>query len=302
MIGRIRVGFHTNAFVWAGICDIEKIAAFAADAGFDFLEVGPGIPLEAKAFERARRHVELEAFIYCRNFIDDNASAAERERAELYRRMAFAGEVGAKRFICSTGISRTRSLPANGGCDPLKSLVPVAAFLREAIGQAQKNGLSLCLENCPMYRNIATSPLMWQAVFDAVGDLPLGLCYDPSHFVWQMIDVYRPFVRFLDRIEHIHMKDTAIDRNKLEDVGILHNTGAERGLEANQWWRHTVIGEGEIDWRRFLEIALERDEVPALSFEMEDYRYECDPIRVQKGLELQRARLAILEKEFIAKA
>ena len=41
----MRTGFHTNSFAWAGVNDLEKIAAFAADTGFDFLEVGPGIPL-----------------------------------------------------------------------------------------------------------------------------------------------------------------------------------------------------------------------------------------------------------------
>ena len=29
----MRTGFHTNSFAWAGVNDIEKIAAFAADTG-----------------------------------------------------------------------------------------------------------------------------------------------------------------------------------------------------------------------------------------------------------------------------
>lgn len=60
----MRTGFHTNSFAWAGVNDIEKIAAFAADTGFDFLEVGPGIPLDKAAFSRAGKHVGFDAFIY----------------------------------------------------------------------------------------------------------------------------------------------------------------------------------------------------------------------------------------------
>lgn len=157
----MRTGFHTNSFAWAGVNDIEKIAAFAADTGFDFLEVGPGIPLDKAAFSRAGKHVGFDAFIYCRNFIDDDGSVAAQERGELYRRMRFAAEVGAKRFICSTGISRERSLPASGGCNPVLSLDRAVDFLKEAVSVATECGLALCLENCPMYRNIATSPLMW---------------------------------------------------------------------------------------------------------------------------------------------
>lgn len=300
---RARVGFHTNAFVWAGVDKLEEIAAFAADTGFDFLEVGPGIDLDPAAFERAAaKGIGFDAFIYCRNFIDDDASIAQRERSELYRRMDFAGAVGAKRFICSTGISKTLSLPQSGGCNPLLSLDRAAAFLEEAIEHAEKNGLTLCFENCPMYRNIATSPLMWRAVFAALGEKKLHICYDASHFVWQMIDVYRPFADFGSRIDHIHMKDTALDREKLGDVGILHNTGTERGFEENQWWRHTVIGDGEIDWMRFLQLAYALPQMPALSFEMEDYRYECEPQRVRTGLTLQLQRLRVYESTFMAEA
>lgn len=299
----MRTGFHTNALVWAGVRDIGEIAAFASDAGFDFLEVGPGIELDPAAFRRAAKRIGLEAFIYCRNFIDDDAETAKRERAELYRRMAFAGEMGATKFICSTGISRRLSLPDSGGCDPLKSLEPAAAFLTEALEIAKSNGLTLCLENCPMYRNIATSPLMWRTLFDWIPDPALGICYDASHFVWQMIDVYEPFEAFSDRIRHIHMKDTAIDRKKLGDVGILHNTAKERGFEQNQWWRHTVIGGGEIDWPRFLTLAGGLPGgMPALSFEMEDYQYECEPENVRLGLTLQLERLKTLERDLTAKA
>ena len=298
----MRTGFHTNAFVWAGVNDIEEIAAFAADTGFDFLEVGPGIELDPAAFSRAAERVELEAFIYCRNFIDDDQALAKQEREELYRRMRFAGRMGAKRFICSTGISRALSLPPSGGCNPLLSLDPVVDFLKEAVSVAADCGLQLCLENCPMYRNIATSPLMWRTLFEAAGQ-PIALCYDASHFVWQMIDVYRPLTQFGDRIVHVHMKDTALDRAKLDDVGILHNTAAERGFEENQWWRHTVIGDGEIDWPRFLALlhALPGG-LPALSFEMEDYRYELRPDKVREGLRLQHQRLTRLEEEFMAQA
>lgn len=299
----MRTGFHTNAFVWAGVNDIEEIAGFAAETGFDFLEVGPGIPLDKEAFSRAAGYVGFDAFIYCRNFIDDDSEAADRERGELYRRMRFAGEMGARRFICSTGISRELSLPASGGCNPLLSLDRAVDFLREAASVAAECGLQLCLENCPMYRNIATSPLMWRKLFEALDPLPVGICYDASHFVWQMIDVYRPIAEFGSRIVHVHMKDTALDRDKLNDVGILHNTAAERGFEENQWWRHTVIGGGEIDWPRFLALLHGLpDGIPALSFEMEDYQYECQPEKVREGLRLQYQRLAELEQKFMAKA
>ncbi len=286
------LGFHTNAFVWAGVTDIVAIARWAAEQGFDFLEVGPGIELDRSRFEAAAAFVDLDSFIYCRNFIADDAAAAESERAELLRRMKFAASIGAKRIIISTGISARRSTLPSGSNDPLKSLEVASLFLEEVLATAKTLALEVCIENCPMYRNIATSPLMWRSLFDRVDDDGLKLCYDPSHFVWQMIDVYKPLVEFGERITHIHVKDTWLDPKKLGDVGILHNTGGERGFEENQWWRHTVIGDGEIDWKYFFAlVGTLPDNDVHLSFEMEDYQWEGEEERVKQGLALQMQRI-----------
>jgi len=299
----MRVGFHTNAFVWAGLNDIVTIARFASEAGFDFLEVGPSIRLDQNTFKQAAEFVDLDSFIYCRNFIDDTVEAAERETAELYRRIDFAGSIGAKRIICSTGISGILSSLPSGGCNPLASLEKAADFVRKTLDKVTSYGMEVCIENCPMYRNIATSPLMWRKLFELIPDKNLGLCYDASHFVWQMIDVYKPFEHFSTRIKHIHLKDTSLDLKKLDDVGILHNTGSERGFEENQWWRHTIIGDGEIDWLRFLDLAASLPGgMPDLSFEMEDFHYEGTPENVRKGLELQLQRLRSLVVDSRVKA
>jgi hypothetical protein len=62
----------------------------------------------------------------------------------------------------STGISQKLSMPESGGMNPLASIEPVVAFLEETLELAEKLDLLMMLENCPMYRNIATSPLMWR--------------------------------------------------------------------------------------------------------------------------------------------
>ena len=287
----MQIGFHTNAFVWAGVSDLVEIAEFAAANGFDALEVGPGVPLEEKTFQRALQKVSISNFAFARNFIDDDAEKAALLRSELHTRMRFAAEIGVKKFMFSTGVSRRLSIPESGGMDPLASLEPALAFLEETLELAEKLDLTMLLENCPMYRNIATSPRMWQAIFERIPSPRLGLCYDPSHFVWQMIPVYPPLSEFGSRIRHIHLKDTALNRATLERVGILHNVARERGYAPDQWWRHTIIGGGEIDWNRFKEGLEQIHYTGSLSFEMEDYQYEGEPARVRQGLILQRAYL-----------
>jgi len=104
-----------------------------------------------------------------------------------------------------------------------------------------------------------------------------------------MIDVYGPAKEFHTKIDHIHVKNTVIRKNKLNDVGILHNTAKDKGWEENQWWYHSLLQEGEIDWRKMLECF--GNEIPDLSFEMEDYRYQKSPETVALGLEKQMTYL-----------
>jgi len=287
----MQIGFHTNAFVWAGVTDLLEIASFAAEHGFDALEVGPGFPLDEKVFSQALQKVSISNFAFARNFIDDDAEKARQLKSELNTRMRFASSIGVQKFMFSTGISQRLSMPESGGMDPLASIEPVVAFLEETLELAEKLDLLMMLENCPMYRNIATSPLMWQELFQRLPSPRLGLCYDPSHFVWQMIDVYQPISEFGGRIQHIHLKDTELNRTILNRVGILHNVAKERGYFPNQWWRHTIIGGGEIDWEMF-KLELEKiNYTGSLSFEMEDFQYELDPARVRRGLIIQREYL-----------
>lgn len=281
----MKISFHTNAFVWAGEHDIRKIADYAIAKGFEALEVGPGINLNRKIFKETAKRIPISAMIYCRNFIDDDVEKRTRERQELWRRMEFASEIEAKKIIISTGISRSYSIPDEGGCNPLKSLPLVLEFLKKVLERSQRLGLTVLLENCPMYRNIATSPYMWRLIFSQIHDNRLGLCYDPSHFVWQMIDVYNPVKEFQEKIRHIHVKNTVVRRDKLRDIGILHNTAKDKGWEENQWWYHSLMQEGEIDWKTMLESF--GDAIPDLSFEMEDYRFQRNPAEVALGLEKQ---------------
>lgn len=288
----MEIAFHTNAFVWAGVSDLSEIALFARENGFTSLEVGPGFPLDESVFYPAMQVIPINNFSYARNFIHDDPEIARHERVELYRRMQFAAQLGVRKFMFSTGISQRLSMPESGGMDPLASLEPAVAFLEETLDLAERLDLVMMLENCPMYRNIATSPVMWQALFERFPHPRLGLCYDPSHFVWQMIDIYTPIRQFADKIMHVHLKDTSLDREMLSRIGILHNVGKERGYYPNQWWRHTIIGGGEIDWKLFKQ---ELDRIGydgSYSFEMEDYQFELEPTKVRQGLRLQRKYLA----------
>lgn len=149
--------------------------------------------------------------------------------------------MGIEKIVCSTGV--TAESFGGMGFAPEKSLPAVVELAKQFVELAEKYGVKLCYENCPMMGNIATSPDLWKAVFDAVDSEQLGLCYDPSHLVWQFIDPYKNIYQFADRIFHVHAKDTVvIGRHwhkpafyRMENGGDTACRGWENWIGAGLW-------------------------------------------------------------------
>jgi sugar phosphate isomerase/epimerase len=121
----------------------------------------------------------------------------------------------------------------------------------DLIRLAEDHDMRIGIENCPMLfswdewpagKNMAYSPAVWRRMFDLIPSRHFGLNYDPSHMVLQMMDYVRPIYEFRDRLFHTHAKDMKIDRQKLDDRGIL-------GLG---WSTPKIPGLGSIDWNAWI--------------------------------------------------
>ncbi len=178
------------------------------------------------------------------------------------------------------------------GRDPSKTLeqnlVAFAEVFPPLVDMAERYGVRLAFENCPMYEfwpndaNIAVSPSMWREIFALVPSEMLGLNLDPSHLVWQGIDSTRAVHEFRDRIWLVQAKDT----ERLP--GVL----ADEGMLTLRWWRHRVPGQGDIDWTKFLTALFEASYSGPLIIEHEDPVWSGTDERVIRGLEIGRANLA----------
>jgi sugar phosphate isomerase/epimerase len=140
---------------------------------------------------------------------------------------------------------------------------------------AEEHGVRIGIENCPMFftndewpggKNLAHSPSIWRSMFAEIPSGNFGLNYDPSHLVWQQMDYLRPIAEFAQRLFHIHLKDAAVDRQRLDDVGILGTP-----LEY-----HTpkIPGRGQIDWPKFLAALQAAGYDGPVCIEVEDRDYE----------------------------
>lgn len=178
------------------------------------------------------------------------------------------------------------------GADPSRPLADNYAEARTVFGEivavARDHEITLGVENCPMIfsadewpsgKNVAYSPAIWRQMFEDFGET-VGLNFDPSHLVWQMIDIERVVREFGSRFVHVHVKDLEIDREGLYEHGIL---SAGMG-----WQVPRLPGLGEVDWRRFVAALYRVGYDGVLCVEHEDRDFEGTDELLKKGFLIAR--------------
>ena len=140
---------------------------------------------------------------------------------------------------------------------------------------AEDHGVRIGIENCPMLfsadewpggKNLAVSPAIWRRMFEEIPSPSFGLNLDPSHLVWQQIDYIDPVREFRDRLVHIHAKDARLDRDRLNQVGVL--------APPNQWHTPKLPGLGDVRWGAFFAALTESGYNGPVCVEVEDRAYE----------------------------
>jgi len=293
------MGVLTNSLVNAGLTNLDALARWSVENGFVDLEVGPTIPLVEDDFHRAKEvyGVNISTLIFCRNFLTPDNDVAHNLRNNLKERIIFAGKIGAKQVVTTTGVLDKSH--AGGAYRPELSLDAFQQTFDPIIELAEKHNVDILLEVCPFMGNIAISPFMWELIFDKVKSDKLGIAYDPSHFVWQFIDPYAPITQFADKIRHVHGKDCEINPDMLKHTGIMHMyspahvkgawTHKDAGLQEQKgqtvlWWRYRLPGLGQLDWSQIVNRLYEARYSGTISIEHEDPVWDGDENLVKRGI------------------
>jgi len=215
----------------------------------------------------ADAQVQISGLGYYPNPLSPHRDEAELAAAHLRKVIQAAALLGLKTVNTFIGRDWTKSVDDNWPrlLEVWKPLVQFAEGHRVRIG----------IENCPMLfsrdewpggKNIATSPKIWRRLFGDIGSASLGLNYDPSHMIWQQMDYLAPLREFHDRLFHIHAKDVRIDRERLDNVGIL--------AHPSEYHTPKLPGLGDVNWGRFFSILTDVGYQGPVCVEVEDRAYE----------------------------
>jgi sugar phosphate isomerase/epimerase len=160
------------------------------------------------------------------------------------------------------------------------------------IEKAEKQGVRVAIENCPMLfgadqwpggQNMFTSPKIWRRLFDIIPNRNFGINYDPSHFVWQMMDYLAPLYEFRHRIFHVHFKDIKLHPDRLRDAGVL--------AHPLEFMSPKLPGLGDVDWGAFISALNDIGYEGPACVEIEDRSFEGSRERILDSLVLSKRYL-----------
>ena len=296
----MKLGFLTAPFPGT---PLAEVADWAAANGFSMLEVccwprskGParryagichidvdGLS-EAQAKEivedLAQRGIGISGLAYYPNPLHPDRD----HRAEVVNHL--------KKVITAASLMSVPVVTTFIGADSSKSQPDNWAEARKVwpdiVAHAADSGVKIAIENCPMIfssdewpsgHNLAYAPAIWRTMFDELGE-NVGLNFDPSHLVWQMIDLQSAIDEFGERFYHVHAKDLEIDAKGLYDHGIM-----SLGMG---WQVPRLPGLGEVDWRVFFSSLYRVGYDYVVSIEHEDRKFESTDELVKRGFLLAR--------------
>ena len=225
---------------------------------------------QAKAEEvrgvMAAHKVGISALGYYPNALSPHRDEAEAAVAHLKKVFTAAAMLGLPTVNTFIGRDWTQGVDANWP-RVLETWRPLLAF-------AKDRGVRVAIEHCPMLfgddewpggKNIAHSPAIWRRLFNDLGD-GIGLNYDPSHLVWLHMDYLAPMREFKDRLFHVHAKDVRVDREKLNEVGIL--------AHPKLWHTPKLPGMGDVNWGKFFSVLTDTGYRGPVCVEVEDRAFE----------------------------
>ena len=267
---------------------VEQVFEFAADTGFDCVELMcwpvskaerryAGVThVDVTEFSTADAHrlhkmvahygVSISGLGYYPNPltpIEDEAFHATQHIQRVIAAASLLG-VGMNTFV---GRDWTKSVDDNWP-QFLNTWRPLVMY-------AEEQRVRIGIENCPMSftrdewpggKNLATTPTIWRRMYE---DLPsdfFGLNFDPSHFVWQMMDYHPAMREFKHKLFHVHAKDVRIDREKLNQVGIMAHPA--------EYHTPKLPGMGDVNWGQFFSTLTDCGYRGPVCVEVEDRAYE----------------------------
>ena len=225
------------------------------------------------------KNVEISSLAFYPNTMDGDLEKRKANIEHLKKVIAASQKLGIGMVTTFIGRDHTKSVEEN--------LKLFEEIWPDIIRFAEEHQVRVAIENCPMLfdetqwpggQNLATTPKIWRRMFEIIPSGNFGLNYDPSHFVWQMMDYIKPMYEFRDRIFHVHYKDIKLYKDRLDNVGTM--------AYPLEYMAPKLPGLGDVDWAKYVSALTDIGYNGYTCIEVEDKSFEGTHEDVIRSLKL----------------
>ncbi len=229
----------------------------------------------------AGKKVEISSLAYYPNTMDPDLNKRKAIISHLEHVIRTSHKLGIGMVTTFIGRDQTMSIEEN--LELVKELWPPIIRLAEELE------VKVAIENCPMLfgrdqwpggQNLMTTPAVWKKVFEILDSDFLGINYDPSHFVWQMIDYIQPLYEFRSKIFHVHYKDIKVYKDRLDQCGVM--------AYPLDFMSPKLPGLGDVDWGRYVSALTDIGYDGYSCIEVEDKAFEGSSEKILDSLKLSK--------------
>ena len=280
--------------VFGGV-SLDESLKFLSDKGVKQLELGVGgypgtVHADAKKLindEKGRKELmatfekygmSISALSVHGNCVHPNKEIAQSFQTDFESACILAGQLGINRIVTFSGCPGSDE----GAMQPNwvtcawppeyldildyqwnKILIP---YWKEAVKFANKHGVTkIALEMHPGF--CVYNPETLLRLREAVGPT-IGANLDPSHLLWQGMDIIDVIYYLKDAIYYFHAKDTEMNERNVRKNGVL-DTKHYSDLE-NRSWVFRTMGYGTDNWKKIISALKVVGYDDSISIEHED--------------------------------
>ena len=276
--GNYPIGVRRGRSPWQQ--DFDGWVGWAKESGLEVLDVGrDGDEIGPQVVAAGLRVGTIDMKVG-KEMISPDAPKrkdAVARNAEYIAACAGLGEVNYFVVMLPEDLDRSRQENFGYMVESFNELAPVL----------EKHKARIVIEGWPGPGALCCTPEGYRAFFMECSSAAMGINYDPSHLVRMQIDPLRFLKEFVDRVYHIHGKDTEIlDENLYEYGNLQPATFAQKFRYGGLHWRYTIPGQGCIRWSAAFQILADAGYKGAVTVELEDHNFNGQEDTEKEGIVL----------------
>lgn len=279
--GNFPIGFRRGGGSWQK--DLDRLIAWARENDLEVIDLGKdGDRLARSVIEAGLRVGSVDLLEWQGMISPDRGKRAEAiaKNTDYIRACAAYGPMN--HFLVM--------LPEKPDLPRSENFGYMVESFSQLASVFQENNARLIIEGWPGPGALCCTPEGYRAFFKECPAEAMGINYDPSHLIRMGIDHLRFLGEFVDRVYHVHGKDTELLAENLYEFGSEQPATFARPIPYGaHCWRYAIPGHGVARWTEIFRILEANGYAGCVSIELEDANFYREEAAEKQGI-LQGAR------------